>query len=271
MVRGSRAIRQLGRQLGRSLGLWLGLALLLTGCFQADLTLRFDHHHHGQWTQVITLGERNLAFASDALSPWLQQVRVPVQRLGGYLRQTPASIQVTVPFSTPADLATRFEIVLAEASAGPETLAPLTARAIPTPEDDQGLRLDVPGLGKIPVHLETQERNWGLFSQVRLIYDIDLPPVPLPTDSVLGAPSLRTDSLSFQLQVPWGRISPAPDSLSPSQTTATAARWVLPLGQPSHIDVRFWLPNWIGLGGIIIAVAVLLGYGIRYRWLGPPR
>lgn len=265
MARGARGIRNLG------LGLVMGLALLLNGCFQADLTLRFDHHHHGQWTQTLTLGERNLAFAGDALTPWLQQIRSPVQRLGGYLRQTPSTIEITVPFSTPADLTERFNRVFADPRSG-DTMASLPAVAPDGPTGEPAATvITLPALGTVPFHLETQERNWGLFSQVRLSYDLDLQAVDFPSDSMLGGEVPLADPVSFAVQVPWGISAVEAESLSPAQTTSTGARWNLPLGEQSHIDVRFWLPNWIGLGGVILTVIVLMGYGIRYRWLGPPR
>jgi len=261
MVRGARGIRNLG------LGLVMGLALLLNGCFQADLTLRFDHHHHGQWIQTIALGERNLAFASDALRPWLQQIRTPVRQLGGHLRQTPTTIEITVPFSTPADLTARFNQVLADPSPG-ENVGSLPGA---TKEAPVATVVTLPALGTVPFHLETQERNWGLFSQVWLRYDLDLRGVEFPSDSTLGGDVLLPDPVAFRVQVPWGISAVETDSLAPTQTDPSGSRWSLPLGDKSHIDVRFWLPNWIGLGGVILTVVVLMGYGMRYRWLGPPR
>ncbi|MFH7241513.1 MAG: DUF3153 domain-containing protein [Spirulina sp.] len=256
-----RGIRNLG------LGLMMGLALLLNGCFQADLTLRFDHHHHGQWSQTVTLGERNLAFASDALTPWLQQLRPAVQRLGGRLRQTPTAIELTVPFSTPADLAERFNRVLADPIPG-EPVGSLPGVPLEAPA---ATVITLPALGTVPFYLETQEQNWGLFSRVRLRYDLDLRGVEFSSDSAIGSDGLLANPVSLAVQVPWGISLVETESLVPAQTNPTEARWILPLGEQSHIDVRFWLPNWIGLGGVILAFTVLMGYVMRYRWLGPPR
>lgn len=245
----------------------MGLALLLNGCFQADLTLRFDHHHHGQWIQTITLGERDLAFASDAFTPWLQRLRPAVQRLGGHLRQTPTTIEIAVPFSTPADLTERFNRVLAD----PTPREPVGSSSAVITEDTSATVITLPALGTVPFHLEAQEQSWGLFSQVRLVYDLDLRGVDFSSESALGGDGLLADPVSLAVQVPWGIGAVETDSLTPTQTDPTGARWNLPLGEQSHIDVRFWLPNWIGLGGVILTVVVLMGYGIRYRWLGPPR
>lgn len=276
MVGWGNGLRRLG------LGLMISLVWLLGGCFQSDLTLRFDHHHHGQWTQTITLGERNLAVASDALEPWLQRLRGPVQGFGGHLRQTPGTLTLTVPFSTPADLTERFNRVFTAPGLG-------EGNATETEEvgkggdsgnlgdggkmegdDHPATVLTLPGLGAVPFHLETHERHYGLFSQVGLIYDLDLRSVALPQPSALAAEA-REAGVSFQIQAPWGVSGGNPNALVPAQGDATGTRWILPLGKISHIEAQFWLPNWVGLGGLIIAILVLLGYGIRYRWLGPPR
>ena len=251
------------------LGLVIGLVWLLGGCFQSDLILQFDHHHHGHWTQTLTLGERNLAFAHDALDPWLQQIHDPVQDLGGRLRQTPSTIELTVPFSTPADLAERFNTVFTAPSLGATNSLGIKDGGNPW-GDAPATVLTLPGVGSVPFHLETQEQNWGLFSQVRLVYDLDLRSIGELGESVWGEVS-REDGVSFQLQVPWGVASLAAAALSPDQIDPAGARWILPLGEISHIEARFWLPNWIGLGGLVLAVIVLLGYVVRYRWLGSPR
>lgn len=244
-------------------GLGIGLAFLLGGCFQADLTLQFDHHHHGQWTQTLTLGERNLAVAQDALDPWLSDLRDSVGPLGGSLRQTPDTLALTVPFSTPADLVDRFQTLLTPPSPGGREPGSLRQRGA-----DDPMVLVLPALGTVPVHLQTRERNWGLVSQVWLGFDLDLRSVESPRASV-GGDDAREAGLSFRLQVPWGLSRLTPDSLEPSHPHGS--QWNLPLGQLSHIEARFWLPNWVGLGGVALVILVLLGYRVRYRWLGPPR
>ncbi|QQE65154.1 hypothetical protein GFS31_18390 [Leptolyngbya sp. BL0902] len=268
------------------LGLWVSLVWLLGGCFQADLTLQFDHHHHGSWTQTLTLGERNLAFIGDALDPWLAEIRPSVQRFGGQIRQTPSRLDLTVPFSTPADLASRFKDVFSaplpeslgvgamEATAGrsvAENSAAQDAMTAPLEMAATDAQLALPGLGIVPFRLEAQEQNWGLFSHVHLTYDLDLRAVEGVVAAATQAEPTREDWVSFRLRVPWGLRSVASEALAPVRRDAHGAQWNLPLGQQIHIDVGFWLPNGVGLGGLALALMVLLGYGLRYRWLGPPR
>jgi Protein of unknown function (DUF3153) len=249
-----------GRWRPWGLGLLISLLWLLGGCFQADLTLRFDHHHHGQWTQTLTLGERNLAMASDALDPWLQQVRPPIQRLGGHLQQTASTLTVTIPFSTPADLANRITTVFTTPSS-----APTENLGRPDPDQPPAATLALLGVGTVPFTLTTKEQNWVLVSRVRLVYDLDLRNL---------APSLTTAApgagITFRLQVPWGMPSVEPESLAPVSLQPHEAQWNLPLGQISHLAMVFWLPNGVGLGGLALAILILIGYVLRYRWLGPP-
>jgi hypothetical protein len=249
-----------GRWRPWGLGLLISLLWLLGGCFQADLTLRFDHHHHGQWTQTLTLGERNLAMASDALDPWLQQVRPPIQRLGGHLQQTASTLTVTIPFSTPADLANRITTVFTTPSS-----APTENLGRPDPDQPPAATLALLGVGTVPFTLTTKEQNWVLVSRVRLVYDLDLRNLaPSLTAAAPGA------GITFRLQVPWGMPSVEPESLAPVSLQPHEAQWNLPLGQISHLAMVFWLPNGVGLGGLALAILILIGYVLRYRWLGPP-
>lgn len=244
------------------LGLLISLAWLLGGCFQADLTLRFDHHHHGQWSQTFSLGERNLALASDALDPELRQVRLALEHLGGHLQQTPSTLDLTLPFSTPADLVDRVAAVFA-----PPGIAP-------TGESDRGgsgretaAALTLPGVGTVPFTLRIEEQNWGIMSRVQLQYELDLRGV---ARTLITEGGDLGDGVSFRLQVPWGLPSLEPGSLPAVSLQPHEARWNLPLGQLCPIAVVFWLPNGVGLGGLALAMMVLLGYVLRYRWLGWP-
>lgn len=259
------------------LGLLISLVWLLGGCFQADLTLQFDHHHHGFWTQTFTLGERNLAFAGDALEPWLTNLRAPVQRLGGRIQQTPSTLNLRVPFSTPADGLRRFHGVFSAPRLEFTAVMPGVGEAVqdswagPSAGVAERTQITLPGVGSVPFDLDIQEQHWGLFSQVHLVYDLDLRTVAEGMEAVLQTEPTRENWVSFRLRVPWGLRSVAAEALPPASRDAHGAQWNLPLGQLSHIDVWFWLPNWVGLGGVVLVLAVLMGYSLRYRWLGAPR
>ncbi len=237
------------RPLVRSLGLLLGLALLLSGCLQSDLTLRFDHHRHGQLSQSIHLGPRGEALLQGALADWFQDLTERTQALGGNLRSTPDGFEWVMPFTTAVDLMTRFQQTWTETPVDRPTSTPV---------------LQIPGLAAIPLSLEVSQRNWLLASRIHLIYDLDLQSLsPWLNPQTIGEG--WGDSLTWRLQVPWGWVALQPGSLPATVIGPKQLLWSLQPGQSHHIDVVFWLPNPIGLGTLGIALLVLLGYFLRYR------
>jgi hypothetical protein len=226
------------------------LALLLTGCVQYDLTLRFDHQNHGQIIQTIDLSQRSAALASPTLSPWLADLSDRTQHLGGQLRHSPEQVTLAVPFSTPADLVNRYTQLLAD--------------SIPDPAGESRPTLTLPGFGTVPFAIAVQQTSWLLASRTRLTYDLDL--TTLPTNTPPDGPADPWANLTVHLQVPWGIQTLLPESL-PAETTPQGATWTLQPGQVNHIAVTFWLPNAVALGSLAIGVLVLLGYFLRYgRW-----
>lgn len=234
------------RSLLRSLGLLLALALLLSGCLQSDLTLRFDHHRHGQLSQSIHLGPRGEALLQGVLVDWLQVLTKRTQALGGQLRPTTDGFEWVMPFTTAVDLMARFQQTWAET---------------PVDRPASGPVLQIPGVAAIPLSLEVSQRNWLLASRIHLIYDLDLQSLSPWLTTAEG----RGDSLTWRLQVPWGWVALQPGSLPARVIGPKDLLWSLQPGQFHHIDVVFWLPNPVGLGTLGIVLLVLLGYFLRYR------
>lgn len=247
-------------------GLW-GLALVLClglgGCFQADLTLRFDHQTHGTLRQSIQLGERGMALAQTALQPWMADLRPAIQRLGGHLEQTADTIAWEVPFSTGADLVDRFNQVFD--SSQDEGRA--DNAILKTPAAAWMHAWKVPGLGEIPYQLAIDQATWPWGSRMHLSYDLDLQSLASLENNGEGR---NSPTLGFRLETPWGLSRIADESTPPTDQGATAALWQLTPGQIYRIEVWFWVPNLVALGALAIAIAVVLGYVLRYRVLGPP-
>jgi hypothetical protein len=247
----------LRRRLWRSLPLLL-LPLLLSGCLRYDLTLRFDHHSHGQIQQTIDLSERGAALAQPTLAPWLKELKVRSRPLGGQLSQSPQTVTLTVPFGTAADLRDRFQQLFADAAPVVEPVADRAASNSATSY------LQIPGWGPVPFALTVEQTNWLLASRTHLTYSLDLRDLPAngeaPTD-----PAPAWADLHFRLQVPWGLAQRSPTATPPTQQSATGAIWALEPGQITQIDAEFWLPNALGLGTVGIVALVLAGYGLRYR------
>jgi hypothetical protein len=244
-----------GSRLGwRSLALML-LPLLLSGCLRYDLTLRFDHHTHGQISQSIVLSERGTALAKPTLIPWLDELELRSRPFRGQLSQGADTVTLAIPFGTAADLVDRFEQIFADQP----------AEAAQPAADATSLRL--PGWDSVPVTLATDQTNWGLVSRTHLTYRLDLR--SLPTSGETLADAAPWADLRLRIQVPWGLAQVAPTATPPLVQDATGATWQLQPGQVTDIDTTFWLPNAVGIGTLGIVALVLAGYGLRYRVFRP--
>lgn len=244
------------------------LPLVLSGCIRYDLTLRFDHHTHGQISQIIDLSDRGAALAQPALTPWLEDLKARSRPLGGQLSQSPQSITFTVPFGTARDLTDRFQQLLAEPESFPTSASDSGPAATLDSEAARPTYLQLPGWGPVPYALSVDQTSWGLASRTHLTYMLDLR--DLPTNAADSA-ALQWADLRFRLQVPWGLAQVSPTATPPLAEDATGAVWQLQPGQITRIDAVFWLPNAIALGTLGIVALVLGGYGLRYRVLKPAK
>lgn len=242
-----------GRGQGWLTVLLIGLiAILTSGCFQYDLGIQFDHQTHGRILQRLELNERAAALAEPAVQSWLDQLEKQVYRLGGQVKRTqPESVDLVVPFNNGADLVERFNQLFQPFAAQSETSV---------------------ALPRIESHLSLEQQNRVFAIRNHLIYDLDLHELPQQPQGLPGVLGQAADwlTLRFILQVPWGIRAIAPDSLNP-QGVGLAQTWLLKSGQMNHIDVVFWVPSWIGLGGIAIAILVLVGYFLKYGLRRRPR
>ena len=256
------------------LAVLLGLPLLLTGCLRYDLTLRFDHHTHGQLVQTIALSDRAAALAQPTLEPWLEDLQVRSRPLGGRLNQSPQTLTLVVPFGTARDLGDRFQQLFA---AAPEPTQPEgnQAESLNVSENPDSLLpqsyLQLPGWGPVPFDLGLEQSNWVFVSRTHLTYRLDLSDLPASGSIHSSEDAAPWADLRFRLWVPWGLSQLAPTATPPLSQNATGAVWPLQPGQTTRIDVVFWLPNPIALGSLGIVALVLGGYGLRYRVFKPAK
>ncbi|MBE9155624.1 DUF3153 domain-containing protein [Nodosilinea sp. LEGE 06152] len=255
------------RRLIWRLAVLLWLPLLLSGCLRYDLTLRFDHHTHGQIVQTIDLSDRGAALAQPTLEPWLEELKGRSRPLGGQLSQSPQTVTLTVPFSTARDLGDRFQQLFST----PESTSELSTEPGPAEAFDQGTHptyLQLPGWGAVPFELSLDQTNWVFVSRTHLVYSLDLRDLPANEED---AATPAWADLRFRLQVPWGLAQVSPTATPPLSQGAAGAIWQLQPGQMTRIDAVFWLPNAIALGTLGIVALVLGGYGLRYRVFKPAK
>ncbi|MBU6229887.1 MAG: DUF3153 domain-containing protein [Cyanobacteria bacterium REEB459] len=238
------------RSMGLSLLLVLGLGLSMSGCLASDLTVHFDYQGGGQIVQSIHLSQGQGLLTSPNLETWLTTLQKQVRPLGGRLSRTPDRLDLVVPFVNSQDLEQRFS----------QTWTAMASidRLMGSP------------LNPLPVSLKIHQTHWLLVNRNHLVGDFDLHslrhiPGQGPTEA-----SQSWVRLAFRLVTPWGsRVlasSPEAAAISP----AGELSWQLQPGALNHLDVIFWLPDVVGIGSLIIALIVVLGYVLRYRLLAAP-
>jgi Protein of unknown function (DUF3153) len=99
-------------------------------------------------------------------------------------------------------------------------------------------------------NLSIAESNFLLASRYQLTYDLDL--------SSLTVNSLergKTIDLQFALQ--------APSIPFEQLRAATNQQWPLQIGKANHLTSTFWIPNPLGIGGLLIGILVAIGYFLK--------
>lgn len=241
--------------------LWLVLlsSLLLTGCVDYDAGVKFNNSNSGEIVQHIKLGERLTSFSGDSVYEWLHSIERRARQLEGKTQRiSPEEIIVKIPFSNGQELQEKFNDFFnsrtnqkAEAvEKAPESAAP-----------------------KIESNLLIDQNNFVLLVKNRLIYDLDLRSLSLiasrgnvlsDTESILN--------LKFSLKTPWGarNMQQTETAISP-QKQGKQLVWQLKPGELNHIEVVFWLPNPLGIGGLLIILFIWGGIYLRYTFMPDPR
>lgn len=95
--------------------------------------------------------------------------------------------------------------------------------------------------------LSIAESNFLLANRYQLTYELDLS--SLTVNSLERGKALE---LQFTLQAPSIFNSPA-----------TNQQWPLQIGKANHLTSTFWIPNPLGIGGLIIGILVAIGYFLK--------
>ncbi|WP_162160878.1 DUF3153 domain-containing protein [Leptolyngbya sp. PCC 6406] len=244
---------------------WLRLlvvlgTLLLTGCIQYDLDLKFDSQTHGQVVQRLHwVG--GAATAPELRQDWQQALAARSRQVGGRLRSpSPDTLEIIVPFNNGGDLAHRFNQFFGSEGTG----TPLT----------------LPSGEPVSAHIDLTQGNWIVAIYTHLTLSLDLRAVPdgatLPA-SRLQSVRWLTGQVSFT--TPWGLRWAQTSQGTEAETEGTekiaetnggnqppeSNPWPLIPGQINTYEAGFWVPSPIGIGAIAIALFVTMGYGFKYR------
>lgn len=241
-LKGLPTIGQIGRQ-----GLWLSLlvlALLLTGCVDSFVGIRFDSPQRGEITQHLRLAD---SLNSQTTRQWLDLIQRQSRALGGHVDRTRQALTITIPFTSGADLERKFNQLLSDALIKTDLNHPL---ASPLPAID--------------AHFSFHQSNFLLVERNRLRYDVDLRPLGVQTagGNVVASPAKLLD-LEFSLITPWGARSVKGALLPEPVAGDRGLNWSLVAGQQNRIEAVFWLPNPLGIGTLVIVLLVLVGLYVK--------
>ena len=219
-------------------------SLLLSGCVKYDLGVNFNSTNNGELVQHIQLSEKITIFSSDYLSQWLKTLENRARTLAGSIeRVSPVEIVVKIPFTSAKELQEKFTGFF-------------NTR---TSEDSDGSEIS-----NITSTLVAEDTNFFILSRNHLVYDLDLRSLAMLTT--------KDDSsivnLDFSLQTPWGikNIDNSENAIQPEKHDNQLI-WTIKPGTINHIDVVFWLPNFLGIGTLLIIGFVWLGLYLRYTFL----
>lgn len=231
--------------------------LLLTGCVDYGINIRFHHPNRGEIVQHIQLGERLSSLGGMAIQEWLQTIEQRSRSLGGKVKRlSDQDMLVQIPFGSSDELETKFNQFF-------------------HPTERQGRSAaEVATLPEIDSHLTVSHSNFLLVERDHLTYDLDVRSlgVTAADGDVLVSPTSLID-LEFRLHTPWGAESTrSTDTLQPiASPDGTQLLWRLVPGDENHLEATFWMPNWLGIGTVVIALLVGLGLYIKSpRGTKPP-
>ncbi len=245
------------RGLARWRLVWVSLlaVMMLSGCVNYEVGLNFSTPHRGTIVQHIKLGQRFTALSGQSAEQWLVTLERRIKALGGSANHLSSQeVIVTIPFYNGEDLVQRFnQFFKASPEAG--SLQPLE-------------------LSSLNPHLGLRQTNALLAIRNHLSYDVDLR--SLGVVAADGSQLLNTSSLlelQLGLSTPFGATILEPMTHVERVEMLQNGRslvWVLKPGQENHLEAVFWLPNPLGIGIVVIALAVTGGAVLRYRIMQPP-
>lgn len=229
-------------------------ALFLSGCVRYDVGINFEGQYRGEIVQHIKLGEQLTSFNQLEAQKWLNTFESRARKLQGTTKHvSEQEILVTIPFANGEELVKKFN----------QFYNPTQQKAASTTQDDHLSLLQV------TAQMQLKQSNWLLLERDRLNLTVDLRGLGVVSEQgplIVSPESLV--NLEFALNTPWGArniVSEAIGAHPQVVREGTQLIWQLEPGELNALEAAFWIPSYLALGAIAIALFVFLGYYLKYK------
>lgn len=236
------------------LPLLCSVLVFLTGCVRYDVGINFPHQHHGEIIQHITLGQRLTSLSQTEATKWLNSIEQRAKLLKGKTDHiSEREIIVSIPFSNSQELEERFNQFFDPSSS-------FKIKNAANPDDLKLLQLDS--------KLAVTEQDWFFLTQKNLKLTVDLRALGVLSEqgNIIVSPGSLVD-IDFALNTPFSGQSINDDSLlNPAvEEVNNQLIWHLKPGEINTIQAVFWVPNYLGIGTIIIILLTIFAYYLKYK------
>ncbi|MBL1210949.1 DUF3153 domain-containing protein [Geminocystis sp. GBBB08] len=236
--------------------LFLCLIITLTGCVRYDVGITFPQANSGTIIQHIKLGEQLTSFSDGEGNAWLNSIERQALKLQGKTKRlSKEELVVTIPFNNAQELVDKFNLFF----------VPQLSK-----KSQQNLaKNNSSNLLELEAKMSIKQNNLILLVRNTLNFYADLRPLGvIANDGTIIISSGDLIDLQIQFTFPWGaKLSQENEFPKKEKITNNQYNLQLEAGQINAITAIFWLPNYVGLGTVAIALFILLGYYLKYKKL----
>lgn len=232
--------------------LFLCLLICLTGCVRYDVGVNFSQANSGTIIQHIKLGEQLTSFSTTEATAWLNSIEKRAIQLRGKTKKiSPEEIVVTIPFNNGQELVSKFNKFFN-----------------PSELQKKQKNNQFTDLLELKAEMSIHQSNLLLLERNVLNVSADLRPLGVLSEqgNIIISPGDLID-LELKFNFPWWAKSVEGEFSPPVQLYSHQFIWKLQPGQVNQVKTIFWLPNYVGLGTLAIALFIMAGFYLKYKKL----
>jgi Protein of unknown function (DUF3153) len=250
LLSGLTAIQNLRQQFAKlpMIVVAIATALLLAGCVDSDVSIRFDSPNQGAIIQQIHLGERFQSLNDLSAQQWLKTIEQQAKAAGGSVqRAADQTLTIKIPFANSSELEEKFNRFF---------------DTVFSPAQSAREKAEFPS---ISAHLTVEHNNFIFLERNHLRYEADLRSLGVQSSqgALLVSPAALIQ-LHLRLITPWGATRNHPADTLPALKSGRELNWTLVPGEQNILETTFWMPNSLGIGSLLILLFVVVGRFLKY-------